>query len=215
MDALLADARDERAPARRSRPVDLRSVVDATLSSLEPQIEERRASVVVGPLPHVQAMPGLLAVVLDNLISNALKYGPRSDGRVEITAERRSDRWRISVSSEGMPIPAEEAERIFQPFHRVPGERRVPGVGLGLTICARLMERLDGTIGVEPGAESGNTFWISLPAADEALRVGSAPAAPACEPARPGGVVSRLRRRRRRGRCPGVGSGRRCPWRGC
>jgi signal transduction histidine kinase len=64
-----------------------------------------------------------------------------------------------------MPIPKEEAARIFQPFHRVPGERRIPGVGLGLTICARLVERLGGTIGVEPGAVSGNTFWIELPAA--------------------------------------------------
>ena len=123
----------------------------------------------VGPLPHVKAIPGLLEVVLDNLVSNSLKYGPRSDGRVEITAERHPDHWRLSVSSGGRPIPAEEAERIFQPFHRVPGERRVPGIGLGLTICARLMERMDGAIGVEPGAESGNTFWINLPAADGAL----------------------------------------------
>jgi signal transduction histidine kinase len=69
---------------------------------------------------------------------------------------------RLSVSSGGRPIPVEEAERIFQPFHRVPGERRVPGVGLGLTICTRLMERLGGSIGVEPGTDSGNTFWIEL-----------------------------------------------------
>jgi signal transduction histidine kinase len=104
----------------------------------------------------------LLSVVLDNLVSNALKYGPRRGGRVVIAAQRRSERWRISVTSGGMPIPADEAARIFQPFHRVPGERRVPGIGLGLTICARLMERLDGTIGVEAGAEDGNTFWIEL-----------------------------------------------------
>jgi signal transduction histidine kinase len=167
MDALLADARTgSHEPARR--PVNLASVVDNTLMSLDLQIQERTASFVVGQLPHVLGDPGLVSVVLDNLASNALKYGPRSGARVEITAERRSEHWRISVASGGTPIPAEEAERIFQPFHRVPGERRVPGIGLGLTICARLMERMDGTIGVEPGADSGNTFWISLPAADEA-----------------------------------------------
>jgi len=161
MDALLADARTGgHQPSLRS--VDLTSVVDGTLANLEHQIEERRASIVVGPLPNVQGEPRLLEVVLDNLVSNALKYGPRTDGRVEISAEPRTERWRVSVSSGGMPIPAEEAERIFQPFHRVPGERRVPGIGLGLTICARLMERLDGAIGVEPGAEGGNAFWIDL-----------------------------------------------------
>ena len=138
-------------------------MVDATLASLEPQIQERSASIVDRAAAATSSGDArLLAIVLENLVSNALKYGPRTGGRVEISAERRADRWRVSVSSGGMPIPAEEAERIFEPFHRVPGERRVPGIGLGLTICARLMERLDGAIGVEPGAEAGNTFWIDL-----------------------------------------------------
>jgi signal transduction histidine kinase len=167
MDALLADAR-KGGPGPAARPVPLRSVVDASLASLEAQIESHRADVVVGPLPHVQADPALLEVVLDNLLSNSLKYGPRTDGRVDIHAERRSDHWRLTVTSGGKPIPAEEAGRIFQPFHRARSERRVPGVGLGLTICARLMERLGGAIGVDTGADSGNTFWITLPAVDEA-----------------------------------------------
>ena len=165
MDALLADARSDGRPLEL-RTVDLNDVVEETLESLEYQVEARRASILIGPLPEVHGEPGLLAVVLENLVSNALKYGPRIDGRVVIASEPCSNGWRISVVSEGMPIPKEEAERIFQPFHRVPGERRVPGVGLGLTICARLMERLSGSIGVEPGADSGNTFWIKLPRAD-------------------------------------------------
>jgi signal transduction histidine kinase len=166
MDALLADARrGGLAPA--VRPIALSSVVDATLGSLEPLIEAHRAAVVVGPLPHVQADPALLEVVLDNLMSNALKYGPRTDGRIDITAERRSDRWRLSVASGGKPIAPEEAAHIFQPFHRLPSERRVRGIGLGLTICARLMERLGGAIGVDTSVDSGNTFWITLPAAVE------------------------------------------------
>jgi signal transduction histidine kinase len=164
MDALLADARTDGRPLEL-RAVDLDAVVEETLASLDHQVKDRSASIVIGPLPHVHGEPGLLAVVLENLVSNALKYGPRSGGRVVIASEPNPDGWRLSVASEGMPIPKEEAERIFQPFHRVPGERRVPGVGLGLTICSRLIERLGGTIGVEPGADSGNTFWIKLPAA--------------------------------------------------
>jgi PAS domain S-box-containing protein len=167
MDALLADARTDGRPLEL-RTVDVADVVEETLESLDHQIEARSASIVVGPLPEVQGEPELLSVVLENLVSNALKYGPRTDGRMVIASEPCSDGWRISVVSEGMPIPKEEADRIFQPFHRVPGERRVPGVGLGLTICERLMERLGGAIGVEPGADSGNAFWIRLPAAGEA-----------------------------------------------
>jgi signal transduction histidine kinase len=136
--------------------------VEETLASLAHQIEERRASIVVGRLPHILGEPSLLSVVLENLVSNALKYGPRSGGRVIIASEPCPDGWRVSVVSGCLPIPVHEAGRIFQPFHRVPGERRVPGVGLGLTICARLIERLGGKIGVEPGVERGNTFWIEL-----------------------------------------------------
>jgi PAS domain S-box-containing protein len=161
MDSLLADAQTQGLPLEL-RPVELQSVVNATLATLELQIQERRTSFVVGPLPRALGEAQLLSIVLENLVSNAVKYGPRSGGRVEISARRHGDRVRVSVSSGGRPIPVEEAKRIFQPFHRVPSERRVPGIGLGLTICARLMERLDGAIGVEPHTEDGNTFWIEL-----------------------------------------------------
>jgi PAS domain S-box-containing protein len=164
MDTLLADARTGGRPPEL-RSVDLEAVAEETRASLEHQIEERSACVVIGPLPNLRGEPGLLSIVLENLLSNALKYGPRSGGRVVIASDPRPNGWRVSVVSEGMPIPPEEAERIFQPFQRVTGERRVPGVGLGLTICARLIERLGGKIGVEPGADSGNTFWIELPEA--------------------------------------------------
>jgi signal transduction histidine kinase len=164
MDSLLADARttDRRRLSRRT--VDVATIVEQVLTSLELQVEERSASIVVESLPQLHADPGLLSVVLENLISNALKYGPRSGGRIVITSEPCPTGQRVSVASEGMPIPREDAGQIFKPFHRAPGERRVPGVGLGLTICARLVERLGGTIGVEPGVASGNTFWIELPA---------------------------------------------------
>jgi PAS domain S-box-containing protein len=164
MDALLADARTD-GRTLELRTVDVAEVVEETLASLDHQVRARSASVVVGPLPQVHGEAGLLAVVLENLVSNALKYGPRSGGRVVLASEPSPTGWRVSVVSEGMPIPKDEAERIFEPFHRVPGERRVPGVGLGLTICSRLVERLGGAIGVQPGADSGNTFWIELGAA--------------------------------------------------
>jgi PAS domain S-box-containing protein len=164
MDALLAEARGV-GHALELVDVALGTVLDETVSGLAPQIESRAASVIVGPMPHVQGESRLLAVVFENLISNALKYGPRSHGRVELSAARVHEGWRISVASEGMPIPSAEASLIFEPFHRASRERRIPGVGLGLAICTRLVDRLGGTLGVDPGVESGNTFWVVLPAA--------------------------------------------------
>jgi len=165
MDALLAEARGVGRPLELV-DVSLGKVIDDTITSLEPQIEARGTTVLVGPMPHVRGEARLISIVFENLISNALKYGPRSDGRVELSAARRAEGWQISVASEGTPIPVAEASQIFEPFHRASHERRIPGVGLGLAICARLVDRLEGTLGVDPGVETGNTFWVTLQPAD-------------------------------------------------
>jgi len=126
-------------------------------------MDERGVVAIVGPLPTVHAEPRLLEVVYENLLSNAVKYGARSRGRIDIGAERRGNDWRLTVTSGGVPLTADETTRVFEPFRRRPGERRAPGSGLGLAICARLVGRLGGTIGVTP-EPAGNTFYFDLPA---------------------------------------------------
>ena len=107
-------------------------------------MSERGVVAEVGTLPAVRAERRLLAVVFHNLISNALKYGPRDGGKIHIDAERHEDGWRLIVESGGAPLPADQTRRIFEPWRRIPGERRAPGSGLGLAICARLVDRLGG-----------------------------------------------------------------------
>ncbi len=162
IDALLMDARS--ANGVELRPVDATTVVAQVLEELDPKIRERGVVVDVGDLPTVRAEPRLLGVVYENLLSNALKYGPRDGGRVQIKAEPRVNGWRLIVASGGAPLPVDQTKRIFEPWRRIPGERRAPGSGLGLAICARLVDRLGGTIGVEPTPE-GNAFHFFLPAA--------------------------------------------------
>jgi signal transduction histidine kinase len=162
VDALLMDARsgNELEP----RPVDARKVVAQVLEELAPHMRERGAVAEVAELPVVHAEPRLLSVVFQNLIGNAIKYGPREGGRIQIDAAPEGDGWRLSVASGGTPLHDQETARVFEPWRRVPGERRVPGSGLGLAICKRLIERLGGTIGVEPQA-AGNRFYFVLPGA--------------------------------------------------
>jgi PAS domain S-box-containing protein len=167
MDALLEDARASTEPPEL-RSVDVGAVVEETLSAFELRIEQQRAIVHVDRLPSVLADPRLLAVMFDNLVSNALKHGPRGGGVISIGAEPVEGGWRISVASGGPPIPVSDAERILRPYVRLPGERRISGSGLGLAICARLVARLGGTLGVDPGRTEGNTFWFVLPAAQAA-----------------------------------------------
>jgi len=162
VDALLLDARSGSGLALKA--VDAGQIAAQVLEDLAPQMHERGAVAEAGELPVVHAEPRLLSIVFHNLISNAIKYGPRQGGRIEIEAERDGDAWRLAVISGGTPLVDQETARVFEPWRRVPGERRVPGSGLGLAICKRLIERLGGTIGVVPQA-AGNCFYFVLPAA--------------------------------------------------
>lgn len=165
VDALLLDARTADAPPEPSS-VEVSEVVDGVLEQLASRIEQRRATIDIGSLPAVRAVDGLLAVIFENLISNALKYGPREDGRISVDAEPASQGdWCFAITSEGPPIPPEEAERLFEPYRRGARERRNNGHGLGLAICQRLVHRLGGSIGVVP-SPTGNCFYFVLPQSD-------------------------------------------------
>ena len=103
-----------------------------------------------------------IEVVLMNLIENAVKY---SDPGTPITlsADRQADQVVFSVADQGLGIPAEHQEHIFERFYRVDGERRrAPGTGLGLAICKRIVEAHSGRIWVESTPGLGSRFYFSL-----------------------------------------------------
>ena len=86
---------------------------------------------------------------------------------IEVTIERGDDGVQIRVTDDGIGIPREDAERIFEPFFRVDRSRSKEsgGYGLGLSICTRVMEAHGGRISLAPGNGRGATFVLSLPAA--------------------------------------------------
>lgn len=110
--------------------------------------------------------------VLLNLISNAVKYNSNS-GVVMITTEQcKNNRIRISVTDSGPGLTEEQQKQLFQPFGRLGAENRhVEGTGIGLVITKRLVELMDGSIGMESESGKGCTFWIELKqAVDEVTR---------------------------------------------
>jgi signal transduction histidine kinase len=161
VEALLHAARAPMQPLRREA-VDLRAVVTESVRLLSGEIEPRAARILVRPLPVIQADRALLRVVIRNLLSNGLRYGPPCDGVIRVSASRLRGAWRISVTSGGESLDGDDLERIFSPFERARGERRTAGTGLGLAICRELVERHGGAIGVEP-IGSGNRFHFTIP----------------------------------------------------
>jgi signal transduction histidine kinase len=121
--------------------------------------------------PVIRADPFRLRQVLNNLVSNALKYSP-AGGSVTLRArERGRDQVMIEVVDEGMGIPPDQAGRLFQKFERVRSQDhlKIPGTGLGLYICRRIVEGHRGRIWVESEPGQGSTFAFVLPV-DPALQ---------------------------------------------
>ena len=110
--------------------------------------------------------------MIDNLISNALKFTP-AGGRVEVRASERSGRARIEIADTGMGISPEEQERLFERFYRTAQAQTdaVPGVGLGLSIAKAIVEAHGGTISCESVEGRGTTFAIELPLAAQPAAV--------------------------------------------
>ena len=114
----------------------------------------------------VEADTDRFAQVMTNLVSNAVKFSPRS-GTVRIGAERRDASVRIWVSDDGPGIPEEFQQRIFQKFAQADSTdtRKVGGTGLGLSIAKAIVDAHGGTIGFDSSPETGTTFWFELPLA--------------------------------------------------
>jgi signal transduction histidine kinase len=162
-ETLLQHACSTKRPLQRHR-IDLNCVVHGCLTLLAPEIRSREAEVQVAMLPEVTAEETLISAVFANLLGNALKYGPRTGGKILVDAAAESAGWRFSVQSQGATIPAEDHERIFEPYYRGRGERRARGSGLGLTLSRYIVERHGGQIGVSTVNGGDNRFSFTLPA---------------------------------------------------
>jgi signal transduction histidine kinase len=123
------------------------------------------------PVPPLVGDRGRLAQVLDNLVSNSLKFTP-AGGRVEVRARSADGNVVLEVADTGIGIPAAEQSKLFERFFRAASatEQAIPGTGLGLAIVKAIVEAHAGHIGVKSSPGEGTTFTIELPlhAAEEA-----------------------------------------------
>jgi signal transduction histidine kinase len=148
---------------------DLRVVLASVLEDLAPTLEARSASVMAGELPTLPADEQQLYSVLLNLVSNAVKYArPGVAPVIEVSAERRGERWRCAVQDNGIGISAADRDRVFGLFSRV--ETSVEGSGIGLATARRIIEAHGGAIGVSSAEGPGTIVWFELPAETSALR---------------------------------------------
>ena len=151
----------------RPEPVSAEAVVKHAMEALAGDIEKTGARVTVGSLPVVQAERTSLCRVFQNLVGNAVKFTDDGPPEVDIGAERDGPAWRFWVSDNGIGMDPRHAERIFEPFQRLHGEEDYAGTGIGLAVCARIIEQHGGRIWVSTNPGEGSVFSFTLPADEE------------------------------------------------
>ena len=129
-----------------------------------------RLHVPVG-LPQVYGDEVLLHQVLANLISNAVKYSPKGSV-IDLGARRDEDYVTLWVRDQGIGIPPESLDKVFDMFYRVDNtsKRQTAGTGLGLALVKEIVAAHGGQVWVDSVAGKGSTFHVSLPAAGNGLR---------------------------------------------
>lgn len=150
----------------RVEPVDLDAVVRQLIHEA-PALRAPEADVAIeGRLPAVRAHEASLTQCVSNLLSNATKFVPPGvRPRVRIRAEERGEEVRLWVEDNGIGIPPEARERIFEIFVRIHSASEYAGTGIGLSIVRKAVERMGGEVGVESEPGRGSRFWIQLPRA--------------------------------------------------
>ncbi len=163
-DGLLAFAQTAR--GRQWAPVCLTHVAEEAALGLDAQVRATGAEITVGALPVVQGDEAQLGSLLQNLIANAIRYRRDEPPKIEVSAEREGSRWRVEVRDNGIGIDPQHTARVFALFQRIQPREDDDAdrpLGLGLSLCKRIVESHGGDIGVtsEPGV--GSTFYFTLP----------------------------------------------------
>jgi light-regulated signal transduction histidine kinase (bacteriophytochrome) len=153
--------------------LDLAEVAGEVLGDLETAIEQSGATVTVGELPSVDASPMQMRQLLQNLLSNALKFR-RDDVAPSISISGTVDpdgRYcELKVEDNGIGFEEKYLDRIFNVFQRLHGRGKYEGTGIGLAICRRIAERHGGSISARSTPGQGSTFIVRLPRSQTSSR---------------------------------------------
>lgn len=149
--------------------VDVADTVDAVLEDLDGDLVRTGAEVTVDASVRVVADDTLLRVLLQNLIANAVKFTVAAEKTptIRVSVEVLPDGWRVSIDDNGEAVEPELRERVFEPMQRGHGGE-VPGIGIGLATCRRIVDAHRGSIGLDASPAGGTRAWFVLPLQDAA-----------------------------------------------
>ncbi|MCG3206005.1 MAG: Adaptive-response sensory-kinase SasA [Elusimicrobia bacterium] len=141
---------------------------EAIKTGVEEGLEEKiKVDVSLASLPKISADPALLREVFKNLLENAFKFNDKPDKKILVDAKEQGDFVTLHVTDNGVGIPPEEQEKVFQKFYQVENSftGQVAGAGLGLAFCKKVMEAMRGSILLESEIGKGTRVTLKFPKA--------------------------------------------------
>jgi signal transduction histidine kinase len=151
--------------AIQSSPISLKQIFDEISVNLAGRLEQSGGTLIItGDLPVVKGDLTLLRQIFTNLLDNAITYH-RADipPHLEVVCEQKNGYVTVNIKDNGIGIPPQYHEKIFQVFQRLHTEDEYPGTGIGLAIVKKSVEMLNGQIGLESIVGQGSTFWVRVP----------------------------------------------------
>jgi light-regulated signal transduction histidine kinase (bacteriophytochrome) len=146
------------------KTINFEEIIQKAIYNLSLTIQETGAEIKFGPMPTITGDDSQLVQLIQNLISNAIKF--RKEGItpvINITAKKEPSHYIFTVADNGIGIAMEHKERIFQIFQRLHTRDKYPGTGIGLAICKKIVERHNGEIWVESEKGMGGTrFYFTI-----------------------------------------------------
>src|SRR5271165_3573162 len=138
-------------------------IVNGALALLESSINDSGGKVTFDQLPDIMGDRAQLVQLIQNLISNGLKYRGDRPPHIHLSAEHSGKEWIFSVRDNGIGIDPKYCEQIFEIFRRLHDQKDYPGTGIGLAVCRRVVDRHGGKIWVKSEPGHGSTFQFTIP----------------------------------------------------
>lgn len=142
--------------------VDFGELADSTVRNMDKSFKEKHAIFKRGDLPVLPADSRQIKQLLQNLLSNALKFHGDKPPRILLTAREKPEHWEFAVQDNGIGLEKKDRKRIFDMFQRLHSKDEYPGTGIGLAICRSIVERHGGTIRVKAIPGKGSIFAFTI-----------------------------------------------------
>jgi len=144
-------------------PTDMNIILENVLENIRQSIIITDAEITYDPLPVIIADGSQMTQILQNLVTNAIKFRREEPPAIHVSGEAKADKWIFSVRDNGIGIDSQYFDRIFIIFQRLHKKDEYGGTGIGLAICKKIIEHHRGKIWLESELGKGSTFFFTIP----------------------------------------------------